>query len=519
MRDPEVCIKTETNPAGRVSLSLAKYAVAWEQFQRIANVKRNVTMLFATLFAYLLITKAAQCAEPARKQQLAIVGATLVDVGSFGKTHNDILRSVILVNDGVIIAVGAEGELAVPPGITAIDGSGSYVIPGLIDGFGAMRTRGFAAAYLYEGVTTVFVQEAPKGEDGEQRITSPQRGPRMLLGGMIGGYSVDGTQSREHPWTRHRLDDRRLPAEKLRDRIDQLSDNGFHEVLVGYDVWPDQLDVLVGEAKRRNIVVLTELAFTTYPYAVRAGVDTLLHNDRYQTAIALPQDLLAYADDPVGMSGAPAYRDVCATSTESDIVAAFGMQLASAHTALMPTLSIEATADDVDIPNPWSLPAAVFVKAAELDDPVNPSTGERPYLASQSPERRLALKECAVHRQILDKKLFELGAHFLAGSGSPSYGIIPGSGLHMEVKLLHRIGLTPREAISAATSNFSDIYGWHDIGLVAPGRRADIVLLNSDPRANIDAIDDIRLVMLDGQIVDRAALLSSAANGRGEDQH
>ena len=54
---------------------------------------------------------------------------------------------------------------------------------------------------------------------------------------------------------------------------------------------------------------------------------------------------------------------------------------------------------------------------------------------------------------------------------------MPGSGLHLELTLLHRIGLSPREAIAAATSNFADIYGWRDIGRIEPGRVADVLIL------------------------------------------
>jgi hypothetical protein len=61
-----------------------------------------------------------------------------------------------------------------------------------------------------------------------------------------------------------------------------------------------------------------------------------------------------------------------------------------------------------------------------------------------------------------------LGARFLAGSAATNYGIICGSGLHLELALLHRIGLSPREAIAAATSNFADIDGWLDVGRIEP---------------------------------------------------
>jgi pimeloyl-ACP methyl ester carboxylesterase len=47
---------------------------------------------------------------------------------------------------------------------------------------------------------------------------------------------------------------------------------------------------------------------------------------------------------------------------------------------------------------------------------------------------------------------------------------MPDSGLHLE--LLHRIGLSPREALAAATSHYADVYGWPDVGRIEPGRVA-----------------------------------------------
>lgn len=442
-----------------------------------------------------------------RQDTVAIVGATLIDVGNYGRSTRDLSDVIILVDNGVITSVGSKGQVRVPNGAKLIDGSGLYAIPGLIDGFGSLRTSGFSYAYLYEGVTTVLVQEAPKGADGEQQVVAVTQGPQLAKGGMIGGYQADGTQPTEHPWTRHRLEDRRLSPDQLRARIDQLASDGYREVLIGYDVWPDQLDAIISEAKKRFLSVFAELAFTTYPYAIRAGVNALLHNDRYQTGIALAQNQLPYSDDPVGMSGAPAYRDVCAAELTSDRVVAYGKQIGDAHVALMPTLSIEATADDVGVPNPWSLPAAVFVQPNDLDDPVDRTNGERPYLKNHPVDRREALKTCALHRQSLDSAFYRQGAHFLAGSGSPSFGIIPGSGLHQELQLLNKIGLTPREVLATATSNFADMLGWSDVGRIEVGRRADIVLLESDPRVSVNALGQIRVVLEGGQVIDRNALL------------
>jgi len=85
---------------------------------------------------------------------------------------------------------------------------------------------------------------------------------------------------------------------------------------------------------------------------------------------------------------------------------------------------------------------------------------------------------------------------------------MPGISMHTELELLVRLGLTPREALAAATSNYAEEFGWHELGLVEAGRRADILILDADPTADISNSRKIRSVILDGAILDRAPILN-----------
>ncbi|QEE29611.1 amidohydrolase family protein [Terriglobus albidus] len=413
------------------------------------------------------------------------------------------MDATVLIRDGKIEAVGPSTGLSIPKGYRVIDARGLFLAPGLIDGFGALRTQGYADAYLSEGITTVFVMKSPAGEDGEQSVAAIHPSPDILRGGMVGGYRADGTTSHEHPWTAERLHGKRLSREELEQRVDELARDGYRGVLIGMDVWPDQLDVLLEAAKRDHLSTFGEMAFTSYPYALRAGIGAFLRNDRYQTAIDLAQDFLAYSEDPEGPGGAPGYRGVCASDIREERVSAFGAQLKGSTTALMPMLSIEANADDLDVPNPWMDRAARFITSTDLDDPVDAKTAIHPYLARHTPEKQQSLRTCALHREELDGEFHRAGAHFLAGSATPAFGNLPGAGLHLELSLLERIGLTPREALAAATSNFADILGWMDRGELAQGRRADVLLLTGDPRKDVTALREIRSVILQGEIIDR----------------
>jgi len=170
-------------------------------------------------------------------------------------------------------------------------------------------------------------------------------------------------------------------------------------------------------------------------------------------------------------------------------------------------LMMEATADDVGAANPWSLPAAHFMRLSDLDDPVDPVTGARPYLDAHL-DRRAAIQACARAKQGLDRAIHAGGATYYGGSAAPSYGIMPGSGLHEEMRLLTVIGLTPREALASATGNYARLF--RDRGLIAPGRRADLLLLRADPRREVAAVDGIAMVMVAGRVIDRTKIAPPA---------
>jgi imidazolonepropionase-like amidohydrolase len=74
--------------------------------------------------------------------------------------------------------------------------------------------------------------------------------------------------------------------------------------------------------------------------------------------------------------------------------------------------------------------------------------------------------------------------------------------------LLVRLGLSPREALAAATNNYAIQFGWNELGQIAPGRRADILIVDADPTANIWNVRLISGIVMDGNVLDRDGLLN-----------
>jgi adenine deaminase len=121
---------------------------------------------------------------------------------------------------------------------------------------------------------------------------------------------------------------------------------------------------------------------------------------------------------------------------------------------------------------------------------------------------RKKAEQSALRLWRLNETLFAAYPHYLAASGAPVRGALPGIGMHTELELLVRMGLSPREALAAATNNYSLQFGWNELGLISTGRRADILILDGDPTANIWNARRISGVILDGNWIDRERLLN-----------
>jgi len=103
------------------------------------------------------------------------------------------------------------------------------------------------------------------------------------------------------------------------------------------------------------------------------------------------------------------------------------------------------------------------------------------------------------------RRVHEAGITVLAGSDVQS-GVFPGPSLHRELANLVKAGFTPAEAIRAATldpARFLADNGEIDTGKIAPGLRADLLLVEGDPTQDIGALANIRAVVLNGNVVER----------------
>jgi imidazolonepropionase-like amidohydrolase len=104
-------------------------------------------------------------------------------------------------------------------------------------------------------------------------------------------------------------------------------------------------------------------------------------------------------------------------------------------------------------------------------------------------------------------KLHAAGVRILAGSDACNYNNFPGAGMHQELARLVEAGLTPGQALRAATWENSRFLGGEnaDYGEIAVGKRADLLLVAGDPTQHIADLQKIEAVLLDGAVLERHA--------------
>jgi imidazolonepropionase-like amidohydrolase len=110
-------------------------------------------------------------------------------------------------------------------------------------------------------------------------------------------------------------------------------------------------------------------------------------------------------------------------------------------------------------------------------------------------------------RNRLVKAIADSGGRILAGSDTPEWFHVYGFGLHRELAALVEAGLTPYQALTAATRAPAEFFGAaSEWGTIAPGKRADLVLLSANPLEDIRNTTRIEGVSIGGRWLERPEL-------------
>jgi len=108
-------------------------------------------------------------------------------------------------------------------------------------------------------------------------------------------------------------------------------------------------------------------------------------------------------------------------------------------------------------------------------------------------------------------RLAGAGVTILAGTDAPNPGTVFGASLHRELELLARCGMTPAQALNAATAAPARVFNLADRGHTAPGQRADLMLVSGDPLTDITATRAMMRIWRSGVPCDRRAFIANPA--------
>jgi hypothetical protein len=434
---------------------------------------------------------------------IALIGGTLIDLSKSGHSTHDIPNAVVILRDGRIEQAGPAALVKIPGNARTLDYTGTYILPGLVDGFAGLNSQEQANATLYMGVTTIVgSQDDRRGILKLDAHPSPHVYP-LDSAGLTDNHSLliglpqwSGKLNESNKSTE-------LSEQESKAQIAETARRGTRVIWLGHNLTAANTKFIISECHRLGLITYGEFISTPYADGLKDGVDVLLHMTRYDLGLVPSRLQQPLIHDPEGSAQALAYAYLRHLDPADPSIPAYGNQIKASHAALMPTLSLKYLLLP-DHRNLWKEPAASILDPKDLHQPPDPVTGEAKYPSMQEHNREIA---DAAHFWAINRALNVARPVYLAASAASALGTMPGISMQTELELLVRLGLTPREALAAATSNYSDRFGWHELGLVEAGRRADLLILAADPTVDISNTHKIHSVILDGAILDRAVLL------------
>jgi imidazolonepropionase-like amidohydrolase len=463
--------------------------------------------LAAATAALALLSAAVFVARPsaaAAASGFAIVGATVID-GTGAPPRPD---TVIVVEGDRITAVGSRAQVALPKGLRIVDGRGRWVMPGLVDAHVHFFQSG--GAYTRPDVIDLRARRSYEAEIAGVKRRLDQTFARYLRTGITSVVDAGGPmwnfEVRERA-ARSDLAPRVAVAGPLvstvaRPQLDlgdppivQVASPAAARALVAREaarrpdlvkIWYIQrpegdaasgralLDAVVAEARAHSLRVAvhaTELAGARA--AVEAGAAVLVHS---------------VVDQPVDDAFVAALRDKGVLYVPTLFV--------MRGYALVLTGRFEPTAAERRLADPDALRSFEELKSLpEFDPRPRPQADERVAVASAN-LRRLAAA----------------GVHIAAGTDAGNIGTLHGPSIHRELRLMVEAGMTPSQVLSAATLGGARVMGREgELGTLAPGMRADLLVLDGDPTADLAVLESPRDVVKGGRFLPSDELARATA--------
>ena len=434
-----------------------------------------VALFFALLFAPAPL--AAQAEAP-----LLLHNVQILDLSG----AEPALRSgqSILIDGGTIKTVGPMATLSPDHAARVVDGGGRIAMPGLVDMHVHLWDKAALGAYLAHGVTTIRnASGMPFHLRLAQDITAGQiAGPRLITTGPILNSNGPNAQ------INHQIVSNGAEA---RAAVRAQHDAGYRRIKVYSNLSREAYEAARDEARALGMTVMGHT-----PEGIREpGMpQTRPFNIAFEEL--LDDGFITFEHiESIVWHGLRDVHDETAAKNLATRVAAAGVPVDPTLLAFYNLMRVAETRGDylnrpgVDILNP-------LVVAQEQEN-YDRWSGEA-----------IAPARAAFDFYKRATKIFaEAGVLIVTGSDAGIFTNIPGRSLIQELHLLSEAGLSHGEVLRAATQNAAVALGEADeAGRIAPGQRADLILLDSNPLDDLDAAGRPAMVIAGGRFYDRAAL-------------
>lgn len=442
---------------------------------------------------------------------LAITHVTVIDA-AHGTEQPD---STVLISSTHIAAAGPSSSVPIPHGVKVLDATGKFLIPGLADMHlhvtGSGEPNGsrefFLPLLVANGITTVrdmggkveYLKNLRREIDSGDRL-----GPQIFFTGPY----LDGNPPSFQPSIVVQN------ASEGATAVDQLKSRGVDFIKVQSRLQPEAYFAIARESKQQEIRFVGHVPDSiTAAQASDAGQASIEHLTGVLLGCSNREEELRRRQLSPPKNESPAQAMERERVWQRDLLDSYTEEKAA---ALIKKFSDNGT---------WQVPTLVLLLDLAYLVPAN-SRENDPHLkyVPQSVRtiweqgRQQALKNYIASdfelRRELAKRSLEIvgkmngaGIRIMAGTDSAAPNVFPGFGLHDELVYLVQAGLTPAQALRAATFRPAEFLGRTDAqGAIAAGQRSDLVLLDANPLQDVRNAQQIRAVILKGKLLDRNVL-------------
>jgi imidazolonepropionase-like amidohydrolase len=283
-----------------------------------------------------------------------------------------------------------------------------------------------------------------------------------------------------------------------RKGVDNLVTAGADLIKVYTRIDAPLLRAIVDEARAFNLNVTGHLGMTDAVTAAKSGIAAIEHMSGVAEAASANPSSLFTAHYRGFFPGWTASERRWA-DLDSAALTRVAHRLAEAKVTIIPTLVLHETLSRLNEPGLLRDPA--------LEDVPEEQQGEwdvRGMIsrAGWTDDDFAAFRRSRPMQDLFLRAFAAAGGRIVTGTDASNQLLVPGYSEHRELELLVRAGLTPREALRAATRNAAVLLGVDSLGLLAPGKAADLLILSKDPLMDIRNTRAIQSVVARGHLLD-----------------